>query len=249
MIDWPALDLLGWIACSLAVTTGVLTQRATGGAFGMMVAPLVALFAPAFMPAGVLLVSVVVTLLCTRLPLGTIKWRELTPMVIGRGAGAVVAAGLVMLAPDPGAVAVLVALSVLAGVALSLSGMRAAVTTPNLVAAGLLSGVTGTLTSVGAPPILMLYQHHAASEARPTLNAFFLLGVVLSLIVLAFGGRISAQDWSFSLAMMPATALGFALAPLLLRWLDGRSLRPVILSLASLASVLILLRWVPPMLV
>jgi uncharacterized membrane protein YfcA len=242
------MDIMAWVLCSLAVTAGTLTQRATGGAFGMVVAPLVALAAPAFMPAGVLAISVAVTLLCMPRRLGTIVWRELTPMVLGRAGGAVIASWLVALAPDPGAVAVLVALSVLIGVGLSLSGIAAAVSTRNLSIAGLVSGVTGTLTSVGAPPILLLYQHRTAATARPTLNAFFLLGTAASLGVLALGGRVAARDMGFALSMAPAIALGFALSPLMLRWLDGRSLRPVILALATFASAMILMRWLPAML-
>lgn len=248
MPEWPAIDLLPWLACSAAVTLGVLTQRATGGAFGMVVAPLVALVAPAFMPAGVLLVSLVVTLLCTPLPLGTIVWRELWPMVFGRGAGAMVAAALVALAPDPGAVAVLVALAVLLGVGLSLSGLRIAMRPGTLAGAGALSGLTGTLTSVGAPPVLLLYQDVPAQRARPTLNAFFALGVALSLLALLLRGRIGPQDTGFALSMAPAAALGFALARAAMALLRGRSTRPAILGLATAASLLILWRWAPGLL-
>lgn len=248
MIEWPALGLGPWMLCTAIVALGVVTQRATGGAFGMMVAPLVALVAPSFMPAGVLLVSLVVTIFCTPLPLGTIVWRQLGPMVVGRGAGAMMAAGLVALAPDPAAVAVLVALSVLIGVAVSLAGKRVAMGTSSLVGAGLLSGLTGTLTSVGAPPILLLYQDIPPERARPTLNAFFLLGVVLSLAALWSRGRIAAGDVGFALVMLPAVALGFSVARPALALLRGRSIRPMVLGLASAASVLILVRWLPGLL-
>jgi uncharacterized membrane protein YfcA len=245
MVEWPAIGIGAWALCTTIVVLGVLTQRATGGAFGMVVAPLVALVAPAFMPAGVLLVSLAVTLLCTPLPLGTIVWRQLAPMVAGRGAGAVLAAGLVALAPDPGAVAVLVAVAVLLGVAVSVAGKRVAMNRGSLVGAGLLSGLTGTLTSVGAPPVLLLYQDIPAEKARPTLNAFFLLGVALSLAALASRGRIGPDDAGFALSMAPAIAMGFAVARPVLGLLRGRSIRPLVLGLASVASVLILLRWVP----
>jgi uncharacterized membrane protein YfcA len=241
-------DPFAWIACSLAMLAAVLTQRATGGAFGMVVAPFVALTAPAYMPGGVLLVSLLVTVLCTRLPLGAIAWRELLPMMLGRAVGAGGAAMLVTLATDPAAVATLVAVSIIVAVGLSLSGLRTTVSMPNLVAAGALSGLTGTLTSVGAPPVMLLYQYRPAAEVRPTLNAFFMLGVALSLAVLAFGGRVGRPDVLFAVSMLPAIALGFALAPAMLRRLGARSLRPLVLGLASVASVLILLRWVPALL-
>lgn len=236
---------LAWAACSLAVTAGVLTQRATGGAFGMVVAPLVALIAPQFMPAGVLLVGFPVTLLSTPRDLSAISGGELAPAVAGRAAGAAVAAMVVALAPDPQAVAVLVALAVLIGVALSVSGLRIAISRASLAAAGALSGLTGTLTSVGAPPMALLYQHAAGAaqvRARATLNAFFSIGIALSLGALLWRGQVELSDLAFALSMAPAALLGFALARPAMRLLAGRSVRPLILSLAALASAMILTR-------
>ncbi len=232
-----------WLMAAAAVALGVLTQRATGGAFGMVVAPLVALIAPQMLPGGVLMLSFTVTLLSTPRDLGAIAWAELIPASGGRLAGAMAAAGVVALAPDPGAVAVLVALAVLAGVALSLSGLRVAITTPSLIGAGAISGLTGTLTSVGAPPMALLYQHAPPARTRATLNAFFVIGVGMSLAALAWRGQIGRDDIAFALSMAPAAALGFALARPAMRWLDGRSIRPLILGLATLTSALILLRW------
>lgn len=232
-----------WLMAAAAVALGVLTQRATGGAFGMVVAPLAALIAPQMLPGGVLLLSFCVTLLSTPRDLGAIAWGELIPAAAGRVLGALAAAGVVALAPDPGAVAVLVALAVLAGVALSLSGLRLAITTPSLIGAGAVSGLTGTLTSVGAPPMALLYQHAPPARTRATLNAFFSIGVAVSLAALALRGQLRASEAAFALSLAPAAAVGFALARPAMRWLGGRSIRPLILGLATLASVLILLRW------
>ncbi len=231
-----------WVAVSLAVALGVVTQRATGGAFGMIVAPLVALIAPERMPAGILLISLGVLVLSTPRHLGDIGWRELIPAVSGRAVGAIAAAGVVSLAPDPGAVAMLVAAAVLVGVALSLSGLRLAVNAANLFGAGALSGLTGTLTSVGAPPMTLLYQHAPAAHVRATLNTFFTVGVFTSLAALALHDQIAAADAWFAVSMAPAIAVGLAASGPAMRWLAGRSLRPLILALASLASVLILVR-------
>lgn len=237
------LSLSVWLAASVAVAAGVLSQRATGGAFGMVVAPLVALIAPQAMPAGVLLIGLAVTLISTPRPLGAVNLRELAPAVAGRAAGALAAAGVVAMAPDPGSVSVLVALSVLVGVALSLSGVRLAITTPSLIGAGALSGLTGTLTSVGAPPLALLYQHAPPERTRATLNAFFTIGMALSLAALATQGQVRLSDLAFALAMAPAAVCGFALARPAMRALAGRSIRPLILGLATLASTMILLRW------
>lgn len=231
-----------WLAASAAVALGVLTQRATGGAFGLVVAPLVALIAPQVMPGGVLLVGLPVTLMSTPRDLAAIAGRELAPAVAGRAAGALAAAGVVALAPNPGVVAVLVALAVLVGVGLSISGWRVAIGSGSLFGAGALSGLTGTLTSVGAPPMLLLYQHAPAARARATLNAFFSIGIALSLGALAYRGQLDAGHALFALSMIPGAVVGFALARPAMRRLEGRSIRPLVLGLAATAAVMILVR-------
>jgi uncharacterized membrane protein YfcA len=238
----PELTPLAWAAASLAVTAGVVTQRATGGAFGMVVAPLVALVAPQHLPAGVLLIALPATALSTPRRLGDVAVRELAPAAFGRLVGAAAAASAVALAPDPQAVAALVALAVLAGVALSLSGLRLRLGLASLFGAGALSGLMGTLTSVGAPPMQLLYQHEAAARARATLNAFFTLGVALSLGALLWKGQVDPPDLGFALAMTPALGLGFLIARPVVRRLEGRPLRPLVLALATLAAAAALLR-------
>ena len=232
-----------WLCASAAVALGVLTQRATGGAFGMVVSPLVALVAAEKMPAGVLLIGLAVTALTTPRDLSAVATRELVPALAGRAAGALAAAGVVALAPDPATAAALVAVAVLVGVALSLSGLRVAITRASLIGAGALSGLTGTLTSVGAPAMALLYQHAPPERTRATLNAFFTLGMALSLGALAWRGQVRAADAAFALSMAPGAAAGFLLARPAMARLGGRSVRPLVLGLAAAASALILLRW------
>src|SRR5690606_39990084 len=52
------------------------------------------------------------------------------------------------------------------------------------LAAGMVSGTTGTAAGIGGPPIALLYQHRAGPVVRSTLSATFLVGTVLSFTVL-----------------------------------------------------------------
>lgn len=242
MIVFGGVALAPWLGACVAVVLATVSQRLTGGAFGMVAAPLIALLAPERMPAGVLLISLAATLAATPRRGAAPDWGEVAPAALGRGAGALAAAAVVALAPDPGAVAVLVACAVLVGVALSLSGLRLAVTRASLAAAGVVSGLTGTLTSVGAPPMQLLYQHRLGEGTRATLSAFFTIGIVLSLSALAVQSQIGAADVIFAASLAPAAACGLALGAWSARRVTGRALRPVVLGLATAASGAILVR-------
>ena len=47
----------------------------------------------------------------------------------------------------------------------------------------------GTISSVGGPPVALLYQDERGSEVRGTLSSIFAVGALFSLVVLAVVGE------------------------------------------------------------
>src|SRR2546428_838004 len=101
-----------------------------------------------------------------------------------------------------------------ASVALSASGYALPRTPPTLVGVGLLSGFMGTTTSVGGPPMSLIYQDEEGATIRGTLAGFLTVGISLSLVSLALVGRFGAAEAEAPAAPLPALLVGFALA----RW-------------------------------
>lgn len=60
-----------------------------------------------------------------------------------------------------------------------------------LVAVGLITGITETSTGVGGPPLALAFQHKAAPVLRSTVALCFLVGEVISVIVLAVSGKFT----------------------------------------------------------
>ena len=50
----------------------------------------------------------------------------------------------------------------------------------NLVAAGAVSGVMGTATSIGGAPMALIWQGHQGRRLRGTMSAFFMVGSAIS---------------------------------------------------------------------
>lgn len=236
------LALLPFIAVAAAVLLGTVIQRLSGQAYGMVAAPVFALFAPQHLPAAVLILGLVVGAGALSMDLGDVDWREAAPGFAGRAAGGGLGAWLAAALTDTGGFTVAVALIVLFAVALSASGLRAPIRPATLAGAGLAAGVMSTITAIGAPPMALLYAHEPAARARAMQNLFFLWGMVWSIGALAVVGLVRADDLTLVAALAPFAALGLLAARPAARALAGRPIRPVALTLATLAALILLAR-------
>ena len=76
--------------------------------------------------------------------------------------------------------------------------------------AGFASGITGTATSIGGPPIAIVYQHRPAREIRTTMAVYFLVGAGISLVALLISGDLTRDQAVAALELLPFLALGAA---------------------------------------
>jgi hypothetical protein len=111
-----------------------------------------------------------------------------------------------------------------------------------LSAAGFISGVTGTATSIGGPPMAILYQHRSPHQIRSTLGVFFIVGAALSLVGLGLAGEVEASTFYLALAMVPALVTGFGVSRFLNRRVPHHQIRVGVLLVSGLSAVVVLVR-------
>lgn len=225
---------------ALITVIASMVQRLGGQGFGTIMAGFVTLFAPSMAPVAILILGLSVTALGAGLDFSAIRWREITPAIIGRLLGTIPAVWVVSAISGSPWLGLSVGLVVLFGVALSLLGLRAPRNDATMLAAGGLSGFFATLTSVGAAPIGLIYQDEEAKAARGTLNLFFLVGLAFSLIGLATKGLITVSHGLFALALTPFVLLGVVLAGRFAQRMEGAPVRPLALGLATLAAIILI---------
>ena len=121
---------------------------------------------------------------------------------------------------DHDAMAIALGVLVLVAVAISLTGWHVRPTTSTLVGAGMMSGVMGTFTSVGGPPMALVYQREQAATLRSTLAGFFVFGASLALLVLTVSGEVGKRQVVDGLVLLPGLLVGLALSRLLAPYLD-----------------------------
>ncbi len=237
-VDLPLHVLL---VAGLAVLAGAAVQGSVGLGLGLVGAPVLALLDPTLVPATLLLVTSALPVLTSLRELQDVDWRGLGFALSGRLPGVLVGAWVVVTQPAR-TTAVVVAVVVLGAVVLSVTSWTARPTPRALLLAGVVSGVSGTATSVGGPPVALLYQHASGATLRSTMGLYFLAGSVLSGSVLALAGEIGLRDVRRALALLPFVLAGFLLSGPLRGRVDGALLRTCVLLLSAGGAVVLLLR-------
>ncbi|MGF1663232.1 MAG: TSUP family transporter [Kineosporiaceae bacterium] len=105
-----------------------------------------------------------------------------------------------------------------------------------LVAAGVASGFGGTTAGIGGPPMALAYREAGGPRLRATLSAFFLVGSLLSLGMLAVAGEVTADGLAAGAALVPAVGVGYALAEPLRHRLRRRGVREAVLAFSTVAA-------------
>jgi uncharacterized membrane protein YfcA len=233
--------MLAFLLALLAVTFGAWVQATVGFGYALLSAPLVALVAPSLVPGAIMVSSAVLSLTTALHERSSIDTKGISLALLGRIPGIVVAA---LLAKQLGGAHfdALFGGLVLAAVALSLSGLRLPLTTASLCGAGFVSGLMGTLTSIGGPPMALVYQHAEAPRLRASLNAYFAVGSCMSMAGLYFAGHFGARQLWDGVLLLPGCGVGMLLSLRTRGFLkEGRS-RQGVLAVASAAAVAVVMK-------
>lgn len=233
------LGVGGFVVVALAVMLAAALQASIGFGMGMLAAPVVALVDPRLIPGTLILLALVVTLMVVlterqHIDLGGTGWA-----LGGRVPGTVAGALLVAALPERG-IALLLAGVVLLGVVLTSFGWAPEPRRPTLVLAGAASGLLGTATSIGGPPMALVWQGKQGPALRGSMSGFFLIGSLLSVATLAATGSITSHALLVFALLIPAPILGFGLSLWLNRILDPRRLRLTAIAMSCFGAVLLI---------
>lgn len=232
-------DPTSLIIALVAVIAGSALQSLSGLGLAVIASPILILINPSFLPVPILILGCILSLLnCARyrqqLNFGNIKLA-----LIGRVPGSIIGVILLVLFP-PITFAIFFSLFIMLSVLMTYRHINIYHSPRNLLLAGFFSGVMGTTTSVGGPPIALVYQNSKLRTARAELGLFFLIGTLLSLMLLGISGNVSTVQLQLTLPLIPAVIIGFYLSLWLDKYLKQLYLKPLIATL-SLGSCCIIL--------
>jgi uncharacterized membrane protein YfcA len=230
------LALAGMLACAAAFS-----QSLSGFGFNLLIVPPLALVigAKEAVVAATLmgLITSTLTLLTAR---AAVAWRLGGILFATAAIGMPVGLAILILV-NPDALRVLIALTVLAAALLYWRGYRVAAQHPMLdAAAGFVSGVLNTSTSMSGPPLVLYLQNRGVGreEFRGTINAFFLASGLLAASLFAAGGQVDGHELSVLAVSAPLILLGWAAGHQAFRRLDVVRFQQIVVAVLLVSATM-----------
>jgi uncharacterized protein len=235
-VSWQVITLIG-----LTATIGAYVQAVIGLGIGLVTAPVVALLDPSLVPVLPLWLALLIAGLNLADEHEHVDWRSTAWAVPARVPGTFVGAWLVASFTEQ-QIGLVLALMVLVAVVLTVHTVTVPLNPGSLATAGFLAGATGTATSIGGPPMALLYQRERPEVVRATLSVFFFVGVMLSLAGLAISGSLDRSASLIALALAPTVLVGYIAG----RWsrgsVDGEVFRVAVLVVCTVSALALLIR-------
>ncbi|MCP4385521.1 MAG: sulfite exporter TauE/SafE family protein [Hyphomicrobiales bacterium] len=228
-------DLTFFSAAFLVIVVAAIAQSTLGVGFGVVAAPALALLDPQMVPGPLLVLAMLTSLMVAIRDRRDVRFGHLSYALSGRVAASILG-GLTASALGQRDFLLLFAGLVITGVALSLTGWKIAPTRRNLFLAGSASGYMGTITSSGAPPMAIVYQHSPAAEVRANMSVFLAAGALVSIGSLVAFGAFDWAELAVAMYLIPALWLGFFLSRYFRTLADTGWMRPSMLILCTVAA-------------
>ncbi|WP_163834169.1 sulfite exporter TauE/SafE family protein [Spartinivicinus ruber] len=233
-----------WLTTTFAfviILIGSVVQTAIGFGMAVVAAPLLFLMNPDYVPGPIILAALFNCLANTYYFRHSISLKGLSSAMLGRIPGCIAGGGLLLVLPQSllaGFLATLIAFALI----VSLANWSIRATPKTLFVAGFVSGLTGTSTSIGGPPMALVVQNESADFIRANLASFFLYSCITSLIILVIMGSFRWQQLKLGLPLIPATLLGNWLAYQILHFISKTQIRRFTLCLCFIATITLLLK-------
>ncbi len=235
------MSVAGYAVVAGAILLASCLQASIGFGIGMLAAPVVAIVDPGLIPGTLIMLATLVTLIVAVRERADIDVSGTGWALVGRVPGTIAGALLLAALPERG-LTILLAAVVLGGVLLTGAGWVPAARRRNVVLAGATSGLLGTATSIGGPPMALVWQRNSGARLRGTMSGFFLIGSVMSLVALAFTGAVDGHTLRTFAMLLPAALAGLALSRYVNRFLDPQRLRWLAIAVSVIGATVLIVR-------
>jgi len=233
------MEIVQYLIIGIVVLGSACLQGSIGFGLGMITAPVLALLRPDLLPSALLLLATLTSFTAFTRERQDVDWKLVGWGALGRLPGIAIGTAAVVLLPDSG-LSLMLAITVLAGAAFSLVGWSPAASHRNMFFASSVSGIFGTATSIGGPPISLIMRSLDPSSMRSTMSAYFTLGSILSLTGLNIGGEVGTRHLIAAAFLLPFMLIGLWLSNFVIRRADRRLLYRLAVGSSIIGALLVI---------
>ena len=229
-------SLSGYLIISLAMIIGSALQGSVGYGSALVAAPLLLLVDHRLVPVPFSLSIFLLVILMTLRERRSLDIKGLAWSVFGRIFGSWLGA-IILVRFASESFVLIFSIMVLLAVVISASGIRFYPSIKALIGAGFFSGLMGTIAAIGGPPMALVYQEADGDRLRSTLSAYFIVSILISALAWSSIGMLRGEQLMLMLLLLPGTFIGYLLSSKIVPIVDGKFLRPIILSIAAISAV------------
>ena len=169
IVELCPLTLSEALVVCIIMTIGAIVHGSIGFGLALVVVPVLILINPIMVPGPVIFSVLILSIMISYKNRDFIDLSGLKLAIIGRVPGAIVGATVIAVLPTT-ILSVTLGGIVIIAVIMSVIGFSVQPTGLNLFFTGVLSGFMSSTTSMGGPPMAMIYQHETAKRLRGTLG-------------------------------------------------------------------------------
>jgi uncharacterized membrane protein YfcA len=225
----------------ILIIFGAITQSAIGIGFGIPAGILV-LLEPSMVPSCIILMGSFLALSNAMLSYKDIIKVDLIYSYTGRVIGSILAMPLIFLTLGTDYYLIIFGVLLLIATYLSAKKWNIVATKKNITIAGTASGLMGTLTGIGGPPMAIVYQNSSAIKVVATLNMFFGIGALFSVLLFIYYDLINLPEVMKSIYLTPGLIIGTYIGRRkIIREFVNRNLKNLIIAVCFISAVVIIL--------
>ena len=223
------------------IILGAITQSAIGIGFGIPAGILV-LLEPSMVPSCIILMGSFLALSNAMLSYKDIIKVDLIYSYTGRVIGSILAMPLIFLTLGTDYYLIVFGVLLLIATYLSAKKWNIVATKKNITIAGTASGIMGTLTGIGGPPMAIVYQNSSAPKVVATLNMFFGIGALFSVLLFVYFDLINLPEVMKSIYLAPGLVIGTYIGRRgIVRKFVNRNLKNLIIAVCFISALVIIL--------
>ena len=239
LVYFSSLDF--YLIVLFLIIIGAITQSAIGIGFGIPAGILVML-EPSMVPSCIILMGSFLALSNAMLSYKDIIKIDLIYSYTGRVIGSILAMPLIFLTLGTDYYLIIFGLLLLIATYLSAKKWNIVATKKNITIAGTASGLMGTLTGIGGPPMAIVYQNSSAPKVVATLNMFFGIGALFSVLLFVYFDLINLPEVMKSIYLAPGLVVGTYIGRRrIVREFVNRNLKNLIIAVCFISAFVIIL--------
>ena len=226
------------ILLNSAIALAGIVQASAGLGFAMVANPLIALINIAYLPGPMLFANLFLSSAILWREGFALDRREMPPLFTGLLIGTVIGA-LVLTQIEAESLGVVFGIIILAAVLLSIFSPSLALTRKNILIAGTAGGITGIISAMHGPPLVMLYQREDPSKIRATFAALFVVGCTMAITGLWLAGHFGMTQIWMAISLLPGIVIGFVAGRFIAARVTRGAARVAMLIISCIGGVML----------